>query len=69
MYDPKTNRTRPIWRTVAMRILHNHLSPPFYRDPLYTEPLTLSEAVKTYFAILFGVGICMVAFYYLSPIS
>lgn len=46
---------------------HNHCSPLKYHTALYAEPLTISEAVKTYLAILFGVGLCMVAFYHMIP--
>jgi hypothetical protein len=50
---------------IAMKMLHNHCSPA--RIYPVNEPLTLTEAIKTYLAILFGVGICMVAFYYVVP--
>lgn len=52
-----------------MKMLHNHFSPgyPSRLDSSYAEPLTFVEAVKTYLMLLLGVGISVLAFYYLMP--
>lgn len=56
------------WGRDAMKMLHSNISPS-YSARFRNEPLTLAEAVKTYLAILFGVGLSMMAFYYLLPSS
>jgi hypothetical protein len=45
-------------------------SPAFLSGSLVREqrqPLTLTEALRTYFVILFGVAVSVLAFYYLFP--
>ena len=51
-----------------MKSLHNHFSPLGYQARGNHEPLTIVEAIKTYLAILFGVGLSLVAFYHLTPL-
>jgi hypothetical protein len=48
-----------------MRLMHTAYSTTYNPARLAQDPFTLGEALRVYFTILFGVAVCVLAFYYL----
>lgn len=54
-----------------MRMLHSSYSASYstfyHADRVSEDVFTIREALRIYFSILFGVGVFVLAFYYLHP--
>jgi|GEM_PF-5791219 len=50
-----------------MRMIHSTYSTVHHYSRVSQDDFTLAEAVRTYFAILFGVGVLVLSYYYMIP--